>query len=200
MANANRPAGLVPLEYLDGSPWNGKARMYHIVSTDPNAFAIGDPVVMSGTGDSAGVAGVTLATAGFGNAVLGPIVGAAGAVYGGPGAVPGSLETTVVPATKTRSYYVLVADDPNLVYSIQEGGAGAALTAASIGINMDLVSGVNNGYQSGWLLDNASGNTGSTRQLQLLGLVQTADNAFGTYAKWKVRINYHQYTAGQAGV
>ena len=49
-------------------------------------------------------------------------------------------------------------------------------------------------------LDNASGNTGSTRQLQLLGLLQRPDNALGAYARWKVRINYHQYTAGQAGV
>lgn len=200
MANANRPAGLVPLEYLDGSPWNGKARMFYIASTDPNAFAIGDPVTMSGDGDSAGVAGITLATAGTGNPVLGSIVGAAGAIYGGPGAVPGALETTIVPATKTRTYYVLVADDVNIVYSLQEGGAGAALTSASIGSNANLLSGTNNGYVSGWLLDNASLNTGSTRQLQLLGLVQSSDNAFGAYAKWKVRINYHQYTAGQAGV
>lgn len=200
MANANRPTGLVPLEYLDGSPYTGKARMFYIASTDVNAYAIGDPVVMSGDGDGAGVAGITLATAGTGNVVLGAIVGAGGIVYGGPGAVPGAIETTVIPATKTRAYYVLVSDDPNIVYTLQEGGAGAALTAASIGTNFNLLSGTNTGYVSGWTLDNASGNTGSTRQLQLLGLLQRPDNALGAYARWKVRINYHQYTAGQAGV
>lgn len=200
MANANRPTGLVPIEYLDGSPYNGKARQFYIASTDVNAYAIGDPVVMSGDGDSNGVAGITLATAGTGNILLGAVVGYGGSYYGGPGATPGALETTIIPATKTRAYYVLVSDDPNLVYSIQEGGAGAALTAASIGTNFNLVSGTNNGYTSTWQLDNASGNTGSTRQLQLLGLVQRIGNALGTYARWKVRINYHQYTAGQAGV
>jgi hypothetical protein len=200
MANANRPAGLSPLEYLDGSPYNGKARMFYIASNDGNAYSIGDPVVMSGSADSNGVAGITLATAGFGNMVLGAIVGMGGSKYGGPGAIPGSLETTVIPATKSIAYYVLVSDDPNIVYAVQEGGVGAALTAADVGSNIDLKSGTNSGYVSGWTFDNASGNTGSTRQLQLLGLVQTSDNAFGQYAKWKVRINYHQYTAGQAGV
>lgn len=200
MANANRPAGLSPIEYLDGSPYSGKARQYYIQSTDPNAYAIGDPVVMAGSGDSNGVADVTLATAGTGSIVLGAIVGYGGIVYGGPGAIPGSVETTIIPAAKTRGYYVLVSDDPNIVYEIQEGGAGAALDKTYIGLNCNLLSGTNNGYISGWLFDNASTNSGSTRQLQLIGLSQKVDNAFGTYAKWRVRINYHQYSAGQSGV
>lgn len=200
MANSNRPGGLMPLEYLDGSPYNGKARQYYIASDNPSAYAIGDPVVMSGSGDSNGVAGVTLATAGYGNIVLGAIVGMGSIVYGGGGFDPALPNQAIIPATKTKAYYVLVSDDPNIVYMMQEGGAGSALTAASIGLNFDLVSGTNNGFVSGWQLDNASGNTGSTRQLQLLGLVQTQDNAMGPYAKWKVRINYHQYSAGQAGV
>ena len=37
-------------------------------------------------------------------------------------------------------------------------------------------------------------------QVQLLGLVQRPDNAFGAYAKWKVRINVHPFKAGVAGV
>lgn len=202
MANANRPSGLVPLEYIDGSPWNGKGRMFYIASTDGNAYAIGDPVTLSGTGDAAGVAGITLASAGTGNIVLGNILGMGSNVYGGPGAIPGALETTVIPATKTRAYYVLVADDPNIVFSLQEIGTGTALAATEIGINANLVSGTNNGYVSGWLLDNSGTATTATLQLQLLGLVQTtaADNAYGAYAKWKVRINNHQYAGGRAGV
>lgn len=200
MPNVNRPGGLAPLEYLDGSPYTGKARMFYIPSSDANAYAIGDPVTMAGSADANGVASVVLATAGDGNIVLGAIVGSGGSIYGGPGAVPGQLETTVIPATKTRGYYVLVSDDPNIVYTVQEGGAGAALAAGDVGRNFNLLSGVNTGYLSQWQLDNASGGTGATKQLQLLGLVQVADNALGQYAKWKVRINYHQYTAGQAGV
>lgn len=200
MPNVDRPAGLQPLEYLDGSPYNGKARMYCIPSTDTNAYAIGDPVVMAGSADAAGVSTIVLATAGTGNIVLGAIVGMGGSKYGGPGAIPGALETTVIPATKTRDYYVLVSDDPNIVYEIQEVSGGTALAAAQVGLNANLIAGTNTGYVSGWEVDNSGEATGATLQVQLLGLVQRSDNAFGEHAKWKVRINYHQYTAGQAGV
>lgn len=201
MPNANRPMGLSPLEYLDGSPYNGKARMYFIDSANGSAFAIGDPVALSGSGDSRGVPGIVLATAGTSNPVLGAIVGAPGVIYGGSQIDPATTgNSTIVPATKTKGYYVLVSDDPNIVYEVQEGGAGAALTAADIGRNYNLLSGTNSGFQSGWLFDNAAGGTEATRQIQLLGLVNRSDNEFGQYAKWKVRINVHPFKAGVAGV
>lgn len=200
MPNVDRPAGLQPLEYLDGSPWNGKARMYCIPSTDNNAFAIGDPLTLAGGADANGVATVTIATAGTANVVLGALLGSGGAKYGGPGATPGALETTVIPATKTRDYYVLVADDPRIVFMIQEVSGGTAFTAAEVGLNANLVAGTNNGYVSGWEVNNSGETTTATLQLQLLGLVQTPDNAFGEHAKWKVRINNHQFAAGIAGV
>ena len=53
MANANKPMGLSPHSYLNGATWNGQARAYYIASTDPNAFAIGDPVTLAGSGDAA---------------------------------------------------------------------------------------------------------------------------------------------------
>lgn len=201
MANANRPAGLVPISYMDGSPWNGKATVYHIPSTDGNAFAIGDPVTLNGTGDSNGVPGITLATAGTGNPVLGVVVGFGSTVYGGAGADPNALFSgTVIPATKTHDYYVMVCDDPNVIYEIQEGGVHAALDQTYIGVNANLLSGTNNGYVSGWTFNNNTTATTNTLQLQLLGLSQKANNAFGTYAKWRVRINNHQFAAGVTGV
>lgn len=201
MANANRPMGLSPLEYLDGSPYNGKARMYFIAQGDTNAYAIGDPVALSGSADARGVAGVTLATAGAGNPVLGAIVGAGGVVYGGSQMDPATTgNSTVIPATKTKDYYVLVSDDPNIVYEMQEGGVGSALAAANVSQNTNLIAAANNGFQSQWVFDNGATGTGATLQVQLLGLVQRLDNDFGTYAKWKVRINVHPFKAGTAGV
>lgn len=202
MANANRPSGLAPVQYRNGSPWNGQAREYYIASNDGSAFAIGDPVDLSGTGDGNGVPGIVLATAGNNagaNRILGCIVGV-GTVYGGALFDPSNLNTIVAPATKTKAYYVLVADDPNIVFEMQEDSDAGALAATDIGINIDLVSGVNNGYLSGWQLDSSTVNTSANFQMKLWGLAQRRDNAFGTYAKWLCTINLHRFAAGVAGV
>lgn len=198
MANNNAPAGLVPVEYLSGAPWNGKARRYHIPSSDGNAYAIGDPVTLNGTGDGQGVPGVVLATAGSG--LVGAIVSAGGLTYGGMSADPTNLNTTVIPATKTKDYYVLVADDPNIIFEVQEIGTGTALTAAEIGKNANLVAGANSGYQSGWLLTNSTEANTSTLDVKLMGLRQIPGNAFGAYAKWNVLINNHLYRTGITGL
>lgn len=200
MPNASAIAGLVPVGYLDGSPWSGKANMYCIPQADGSAFAIGDPVTLAGSADSNGVPTIALATAGTGNLVLGAVIGMAGTTYGASGGDPTSLSTIVVPATKTKAYYVLIADSPDIIYEIQEGTDGAALAAADVGLNFNLKSGTNNGYVSGWVLDNDTGATGATLQLKSLRLAQRRDNAFGTSAKWLVKINHHQYRPGTAGV
>lgn len=203
MANQNKPSGLSPVGYLNGAPWTGGGRVYCIPDTDDTLiYAIGDPVDLAGGADSNGVPTITLATAGITNPVLGAIVSGAGAPgfgqsYGVPADSP-----VVIPATKSRNYYVLVADDPNTIFEIQEVGGGTQLTAAEVGLNAPLISGTNNGYVSGWQLNNAGEVTTATEQLRLLGLSQpwTGNNAFGAYAKWLVFINNHRYRIGQAGV
>lgn len=198
MANPNKPAGLVPVQYLNGAPWSGQARTYFIAQADTNAYAIGDPVASSGSGDSNGVAGVTLATAGTGNAVRGAIVGIG--TKESLMADPNNLNTLIIPATKTQPYYVMVVDDPNVIFSIQEGNTTTYLTASAIGNNANLYSGANNGYVSGWTLNNSGVTTTNTLQLRILGLQRTIDNTFGQYAKWLVKINNHELAAGTAGV
>lgn len=200
MANVNAPSGLAPVGYMDGSPWSGKARMYCIPSTDGNAFAIGDPLVLAGSADSRGIPTVTLATAGTGNAITGVLVSTGGLKYGGSLVDPSSLDTTIIPATKTKSYYVMVADDPHILFEVQEDSVGVNLAATDVGVNVDLISGANSGYLSGWMLDSSATGTGATRQCQLMMLAQKSDNAIGQYGKWIVRINTHSYKAGTAGV
>ena len=199
MANANKPAGLQPVQYRNGNPWNGQARTYYIPQTDTNAYAIGDPVnLLAAGGDSNGVPGAVLATAGSGNLILGAIVGIGR--YEGGMFDPSNLDQIIAPATKTHSYYVMVADDPDILFEIQEGDTTTYLTSAAIGLNANLYAGTNNGYVSGWTMDNASTGTGATLQLKLLGLTRKADNAFGQYAKWLVGINNHIFSGGTAGV
>jgi hypothetical protein len=200
MANANRPSGLSPIGHFTTANWNGRVTRYCIPSTDGNAFAIGDPVALAGSADAAGIPTITLATAGTGNVVLGAIVSMGGFLYGGPSVDPTNLNTIIIPATKAQAYYVEVTDDPSTLYEIQEIGTGTPLTAADVGTNANLVSGTNNGYVSGWMLNNSGNGTGSTIQLQILRAAQRLDNAIGQYCKWIVRINNHQFSAGQTGV
>jgi hypothetical protein len=211
MANLNAPAGLVPVQYLQGNAWNGMARLYTIDKNDSNAYAPGDPVATAtNVADIYGLSAVTLATAGTGNAIrgvaiafgTGPVGSSAtsGPFPGGPMVNPVNLATIIVPATKTFNYYALVVDDPSVCFEIQEIGTGTVLSNTVIGKNANLVSGTNNGFVSGWMLNNSGTATTSTLQLRVLQLVQRADNAPGQYQKWLCKINNHEFAAGTAGV
>jgi len=200
MANVNKPTGLLPVGHLLGLEWSGKAREYYIASNDGSAYAIGDPVVLAGSADTNGVPSVTLATAGATHPLLGAIVG--WGVKEGLMADPSNLDTTIIPATKTKGYYVMVSDDPYIIYEIQEYGvSGTSYAATDIGANANLKAGTNNGYVSGWTLDNtASAAADATYQVQLLGLSRRSDNAFGQYGKLLCRLNLHQFNAAVVGV
>lgn len=198
MPNANRPSGLSPVNMITGAPYNGQARLYCILAADTNAYAIGDPVVTAAGGaDSKGTPAVTLAAAT--GALRGVIVGVFD-TYPASAKI-GNDNTTFRPAAaQTTNWYVMVVDDPNVVFEVQEVGTGTPLTAAEVGLNTNLVVGTNNGYVSGWMLDNASELSTATLQVKILGLAQRADNEFGQYAKYLVKINNHELAAGTAGV
>ena len=199
MANANKPAGLQPVQYRNGNPWSGQARTYWIPQTDTNSYAIGDPVTMlAAGGDTNGVPGCVLATAGTGNVILGAIVGLGR--YEAGMFDPSNLDRIIVPATKTYAYYAMVADDPDILFEVQEGNSATYLTAGAVNLNANLYAGVNNGYVSGWTVDNTSTGTATGLQLKLLGLTRKTDNSFGQYAKWLVGINNHIFSGGTAGV
>ena len=203
MANANKPSGLAPVQYSKGNPWSGQARTYYIAQADTNAYAIGD-VVKSATGaaagDGNGVPGVTIGVAGASNILRGVIVGI-GRTESAVMANWASLDTNTIPATKTFPWYVLVVDDPDVIFEVQEDTTSASpLTAAAIGQTANLSSGANNGFLSQWQMNNNSVSTAATGQLRLWGLARRADNAFGTNAKWLVTINQHELQLGGVGV
>lgn len=201
MANANRPTGLAPVKYLSGADWDGKVNMYYIASNNGTAFYPGDPVVLSGDGDSVrGIAGVAIGVAG--SACVGAIVAIGVNPDGGPYIDPNNLTLTNAPATKTQAYYVAVADDPDIIFEMQEVGTGTQLTSAAIGENINFVSGTpaTGVKYSGYQLDNSAHDTTSTRNMKLLGLVRRSDNAFGQYAKWLCLLNNHNYKTGVTGV
>jgi len=203
MPNINKASGFTPVQYLNGAKWNGQARMYSIAANYGTALYIGDPVISSGTADANGVPGIAIgATTG---ALRGVIVGLG--VYEGAMVDPTNLDRVYRPASDTRVWYAMVADDPNLIFEVQEELNGTQLAAGDIGMNTISKSGVGNSFVSGWQIPSATGATPATTatlQLRLMGLSRYPANinTFGGYAKHLVMINVHElaHGTGSAGV
>lgn len=203
--NPNKPAGLSPVAYLNGTNYDGKGRMYTVLAADTNPYFVGDVVTPTTGGDATrGIPAVTLATAG--NVAIGVIVAIGTNADGGPYANPANLNLVNRPTgAQSVNYYALVSDDPNIIYEIQEGGAGTNLTNSACSRNANFVyaapaTGVN---VSGTTLNNATVNTTVTLNLKILGLARRPDNQFvtspatgGGSQKWWVLINNHYFRAG----
>ena len=197
MANVDRPCGFAPVRYLNGAPWNGAANIYSIAAAYNTVLAIGDPVKSSGTADDRGVPGIVLGSTTGG--LRGMIVGLGkyeGLIAGG---APSNVDIIYHPASDPSAWYAMVADDPNLLFEVQEESNGTQLAATDVGLNTISKSGTYNGYLSGWQLPSSTGatpGTTATLQLKLFGLSRKPDNAFGAYAKWLVQINVHELAHG----
>lgn len=202
MANANRPAGFIPVQYLSGAPWTGQARLYSIAAAYATALYIGDPVKSSGTANADGVPGIVLGAAT--GALRGVIVGLG--TQEGLIANPQNLDITYRPAAATsKDWFAMVVDDPQVLFEIQENSNTLQLAATDIGANTISLAGTGNGFTSGWQLPSstdATPATTATLQLKLMGLVRRQQNAFGAYAKHLVQINVHElaHGTGSAGV
>jgi hypothetical protein len=204
MANPNKPAGLSPVKYLNGAKYDGKGQMYCILAANTNAFYVGDMVTPQSGGDGRGIPAITVAAAGA--VSCGVIVAVGTNADGGPYINPNDLSKVFRPSgAQTPIYYALVSDDPNIIYEVQEGGAGTNLTQTSCGRNANIVvaapaTGV---VVSGTMLDNGSVTTTNTLNLKIISLARRPDNAFtttpatgGGFQKWWVIINNHTYRAG----
>jgi hypothetical protein len=185
MANADTPFGLRPVRYLSGAPYNGAVNHYSTASGDGTAIFIGDPVTLSGTSQTInGLVYADVDQAATGNIIAGVVVGV----------LPTNRESTIYRAASTQRI-LLVADDPNLVFEIQEVSGGTALAANDIGLNADFVVGTGNtaNGMSGVELNNATEAATATLDLLITGFVNRADNEIGEHAKWLVRIGRHQF-------
>jgi multidrug efflux pump subunit AcrA (membrane-fusion protein) len=192
VANTNAAFGLRPVNGLTGGPYTGRVGRYYIPSTDTNTAAyIGSLVKPAGSADADGVMTVT-ANVSTGNPVVGVIVG-----------VEPITQASAIYRENSTSRYVYVADDPNAMFVVQDDGA-SALTATVIGNACDL-----NNLTSGSTVTGLSSTTISTaavtasgdgtEDVLIIGLLLRPDNAFGTYAKYVVRLNNHFYVDGVAG-
>jgi hypothetical protein len=205
MPNFVQPRGFVPARYLNGAAWGGGGNMYYIPSSDTNQYNPGDVVLTAAVGaDANGIPAVTKNTTGTG-VVRGVLIGVLKANPNNPSLVGTNIDLTVqnIPATKTQAYYVLVVDDPKVVYQIQDDGITTAnLVAASVGLNASFT--VTNptapAQNSATVLLSSSFAATAGLTVKLLGLSQIPNNAFGANATWDVIFNQHEFQGNTAGV
>ena len=202
MANPDAPRGITPISNKNGGPYNGATRPYYVDDGYATDLFIGDPVVRVSSGSN----DVSIEKPGGGTFPIGtlPVVerGAAGGPFTGVVigflADPDDLKTIYGKANTHR--VALVADDPNLLFTIQEVSDGTALTAADVGLNASVrvASGSAVTGLSGFELDNTTEATTASLELRIIGLVNEPNNAIGLNANWLIALNNH--TEDNSGV
>lgn len=192
MANADAPFGLRPVRHKSGAPYNGAATRYYVPASDSTAIYIGGLVKLAGSADANGIASVTgnVATADF---VVGVVVGVD---------VP-TADSTIYRAASTERY-VFVADDPDLIFWVQEDSVGEDMVVGDVGSTADLTgftAGSTTSGRSTIEIDSSTaGGTTGDHDVQILGLAQTPDNAIGSNAVWEVRLLNHAKSGDVVGV
>lgn len=189
----NAAWGLLPVRYKNGTPYNGATNQYNIASAYATALYTGDPVVTLSDGTiGIGVAGVACR-----------------------GVFMGCKFTDTTSTYKILPYWpaaqtlltgstceALIADDPDLVFNMQEtngsGAAGTPLALADRGLNINfyIAAGSTRTGLSAASIDNATEATTATLNLKILDLTPYPGNVVGSFANWLVCWNNHQLMAG----
>jgi len=190
--------GLLPVQFPFG---NFKKEYYRLTTgvAAANIF-IGMPVDLDANGRAVPIELTT-----SGNYLLGSVVGFADTNLE---ALPSAMETTQAGAylPGNTDAFVLVADDPNQEFVIQEDTGGTALALADVGLNANMVYRSSSGDTiTGYAtaeLDASSAGTGTGGVLIIKQLARNMNsdgtqNAVGDYAKWVVRIARHRHNAAQ---
>lgn len=193
MANSDRPNGLKPVKHSNGNPWNGAVNQYYVPAADTFAMAVGDPVKLGSTASTDGYPTILKVAA-----TTDPLVG----VIVGFRVDPTDLNITGSYRAASTARYVLVADDPDVIFEAQEDG-----NMGLVGTNLNFPyvdAGVNTSTgTSGVEIDSSEATTLNTAQFQVIGFKDAVDNdPTAANAKVLVRINLHakRGATGAAGV
>ncbi|MEX0932331.1 MAG: hypothetical protein WDZ61_00355 [Parcubacteria group bacterium] len=195
MANVDRPAGLSPVKYTSGAPYNGAANMYLVKTADTTAVFIGDMVDMDGSSGAAGTTVNGVDCEGIASiskaAVAGPAVGVV------VGFLPDQDDLSKKHRVASTARIALVADDPGLLFEVQEVSGGTALTADAVGLNANLVDAGGSATTglSGEELDNTTEAATNGLAVRIVGLSKRPDNVIGEHAKWLVQIMDHRFNS-----
>jgi hypothetical protein len=103
----------------------------------------------------------------------------------------------------STAYYVLVDDDPDTLFEIQEDAVGGALAITDVGLNADFIVAAGNAYtkRSGVMLDTSTKATTAGLPLKIIGVTPRPNNEVGSAnSKVLVKINLHTEAHGAAGI
>lgn len=193
MANVSRVNGLNPLKNQVGASMVGQGNLYFIPSGNATNTFVGDPVKADTTGDTVAAGGRALGVqsciqAAAGDAVLGVIVGFA--------INPLNLNTPQYRVAST-GVYVMVADDPNLIYEVQTSNGTLTVDQVGLNANIAVAAGSTTTGSSGVTLDVATAAVTATLPLKIIGFSQRVDNDnTAANAKVLVKLNNHTFNSG----
>lgn len=199
MPNVNAPFGARPVGSLNGAPYNGRITQYAVPASDGTAIFVGDFVKSVGT--SSFVGGQVLpnvAQAATGDVMVGVVVG-----------VLAETQASTIYRVASTLRVLLVADDPNALFEMQQVSTGTPLTANDVGLNANFVVAAGSTVTglSGTTIDNTTEATTNTLDLKIVGMPAEVDNDYGSAvgtgaasSRFLVRINRHQYVNQLAGV
>lgn len=181
-------------------PWEKviEAHLYSVVTSNATSFFVGDPVKQ---------AGIALLTPHHGY-LMQVVQHAAGAASLGVGVVIGCYDHKMkplgyIPASTTGNStiagYVMVADNVDQLYIVQEDGGSGCITADNVGLNVDAVnvaSGSVNTFLSGFEIDGHTAASTATLAFKIVGVHPedtpvSASTTTGTHCRFIVKMNTH---------
>jgi hypothetical protein len=200
MASVSRLNGFRPVKFKNGQPYNGGASVYFVPATNADVIMVGDVVKLAGDSRSpTGAPTVARHAGGATEAAVGVVVGIAYSGMGDTQNVPPvtDLNTPVFRRASTDRY-LLVADDPDLVFEAQASASGS-FTSVDVGLNAGVRATAGNTASgaSGMDVDLAAKAVTATLPLKIVGFPYRPDNSVGdAFVSLYVVINNHQYQGG----
>lgn len=197
MANSDKPSGLKPVGYISGAPWNGEFNVYQALAADGDAIFKGDLVRLTGACDATGKYPTVTQYATSDAHTIGVAIGFS---VTAPHLAFDPADLIQPYRTASTLMYVCVIDSPFVLYEMQEDSGAAAIAAAEVGENCELIVAAGNTTTglSIMELDSSTMANTATLPVRVMRLIDREDNAIGDQAKWLVKLNTHIHITDSA--
>lgn len=181
------PYGFRPINRLDGMPYAGATRTYKIASTYNTPIYFGDLVIL--------VTGGTIEKF-TGTATGSPVGVFMGCSYTSAQSQP--LNAQYYPGTSVTNAAAVVAVDPVILCQVVATTAGSAVSAgalASIGSNMEVVTGTGNAKTGDSGMSVLAGSEAGTAAfpIRVVDVVYATATGADAFPELIVKINLHQF-------